>query len=323
MAVPYSKKEAKSWAQKNLLGFHDAPLTPFTKDGRLDEAAIRSNVEYFIDSGLDGIVVGGFIAEAWNLKLSDWLHYHEIYADAVKGRIKLSTIILDPSVHQAKEKIDFCEKLGYDAAEIMNPSVQLKTDDEIFSFYDFLNTNTNLAIILYRTPVSGTVLSMDLMARLSNLDLLVGVKQGSLKRADSLKLRRDIRSDFFISDPPEYNYYEDLRLGYPISSWAAFHYTVYGKKRANIKDYIKEAAAGNWAAVHQKWEALRPVNNFVDELTIWEVAKSFTYASAFSILKPWYDNIGLIGGHTLAPIADVSAERRAWLKDKMTDLGIC
>ena len=276
-----------------------------------------------IDSGLNGIVVGGFIAEAWNLKLSDWFRYHEIYADAVKGRIKLSTIILDPSVHQAKEKIDFCEKLGYDAAEVMNPSVQLKTDDEIFSFYDYLNDHTNLAIILYRTPVSGTVLSMDLMERLSNLELLVGVKQGSLKRSDTLKLRNDIRDDFFISDPPEYNYYEDLRLGYPISSWAAFHHTVYGNKRGVIKDYIQDAADGNWDAVHQKWLGLRDVNNFVDELTIWQVAKTFTYASAFSILKPWYDNIGLVGGHTLAPIQDVPEDRRAWLKGKMQDLGIC
>lgn len=323
MAVPYTKREAKSWAQKNLLGFHDAPLTPFTKDGKIDEAGIRSNVERFIDMGLDGIVVGGFIAEAWNLKLSDWLRYSEIYADAVKGRIKLSTIILDPSVHQAIEKVNFCEKLGYDAAEIMNPSVQLKTDDEIFSFYKYINDHTNLAVILYRTPVSGTVLSMDLMERLSNLDLLVGVKQGSLKRADSLKLRRDIRDDFFISDPPEYNYYEDLRLGYPISSWAAFHYTVYGNKRKVIKEYIQAAGKGDWETVHAKWTGLRDVNAFVDNLTIWEVAKTFTYASAFSILKPWYDNIGLVGGHTLAPIQDVSAERREWLTGKMKSLGIC
>jgi hypothetical protein len=30
----------------------------------------------------NSLVVGGFIAEGWNLKLSDWKRYHEIMADA-------------------------------------------------------------------------------------------------------------------------------------------------------------------------------------------------------------------------------------------------
>jgi 4-hydroxy-tetrahydrodipicolinate synthase len=164
--MDYARSEAKAWSQKNLKGFYDAPLTPFTENGQLDEAGIRENVEAFIDMGMDGLSVGGFIAEAWNLKLFDWLRYHEIYADAVRGRIDLSTIILDASVHQA------LEKLGFNSDEIMNPSVQLKTDDEIFSFYKYISDHSDMAVVLYRTPVSGTLLSMELMPRLADLEII-------------------------------------------------------------------------------------------------------------------------------------------------------
>jgi 4-hydroxy-tetrahydrodipicolinate synthase len=320
--MDYTRSEAKTWSQKNLRGFYDAPLTPYTIDGNLDEEGIRKNVEAFIDMGMSGLSIGGFIAEAWNLKLSDWFRYHEIYADAAKGRIDLSTIILDPSVHQALEKLDFCEKLGFNSAEIMNPSVQLKTDDEIFNFYKYISDHSDMAVVLYRTPVSGTVLSMEVMHRLADLETLVGVKQGSLKRSDTLKLRRDIRSDFFISEGAEYCFYEDLLLGYPIIGWAAFFFTVYGKKRQIILDYIKLGEEGKMDECKELWLSLRPVWNFVEELTVWSIARTQTYASAFAILKPWYDAMGLNGGHTLAPVEYPSPDRVEWLKANLKDLGV-
>ena len=59
--MEYTRNEAKQWAQKNLRGFYDAPLTPFTKSGELDEPALRDNIDQFVDMGLDGIVVGGLL----------------------------------------------------------------------------------------------------------------------------------------------------------------------------------------------------------------------------------------------------------------------
>ena len=320
--MEYTKTEAKQWAQKNLRGFYDAPLTPFTKDGELDEPGLRDNIDQFVDMGLDGIVVGGFIAEAWNLTLSEWYHYHEVIAEAVAGRIDISTIILDPSARQALEKMQAVEKMGYRSAEVMNPAVQLKSDDEIYSFYKYLADRTDMAMILYRTAVSGTVLSLELMRRLADIDTIVGVKQGSLKRSDTVKLRREIREDFFISEPIEQYFYDDLRAGYPFIQWAAYHFTTYGKKRGVILEYKKLAEAGKWDEAYQVWDSLRDVAGFVEDMTIWELAKTGTYASAFAILKPWYDAIGLHGGYTLAPVEDVSAERREWLVDQLKSFGI-
>jgi 4-hydroxy-tetrahydrodipicolinate synthase len=322
--MDYSRSEVKQWAQKNLRGFYDAPFTPFTSDGQIDEAGLRRNIEILInDVGIDGMCIGGFLAEAWNLKLSDWFRYHEIYADAVKGRVDLSTIILDPSVHQALEKLEFVEKLGFNSAEIMNPSVQLKTDDEIFSFYKYISEHSDLAVVLYRTPVSGTVLSMEVMKRLSELDTLVGVKQASLKRSDTIKLRRDLRDDFSVFEPFEYFWLDDLQSGYPVTSWAAFVYTLYGKRRGELKEYIRLGEEGKWAEARTVWEGLRPCGNLIDDMGAEIIAKTQSYASGFTIFKPWYDAIGLTGGHVLAPVFDVSQAAREELIEKLTDVGIC
>jgi 4-hydroxy-tetrahydrodipicolinate synthase len=320
--MEYTRGEAKQWAQKNLLGFYDAPLTPFTKEGQVDEPAMRENIDQFVEMGLDGIVVGGFIAEAWNLTLSEWLDYHEIIADAAAGRIDISTIILDPSARQALEKMQAVEKMGYRSAEVMNPSVQLKTDDEIYSFYEYLADRTDMAMILYRTPVSGTVLSFELMQRLSDIETIVGVKQGSLRRSDTYKLRRGLRDDFFVSEPMEQYFYDDLRDGYTFIQWAAFHYTVFGKKRQVIQEYKKLAEAGKMEESFALRNTIRDVSNFVEDTTVWQVALTASYASAFAMLKPWYDAMGLNGGYTLAPVKDVTDEERETLVAKLKSLGV-
>ena len=44
-------------------------------------------------------------------------------------------------------------------------------------------------------------------------------------------------------------------------------------------------------------------------MTVWELMRTGTYASAFTILKPWYDAIGLKGGHVLAPVVPVPPQQ--------------
>ena len=92
---------------------------------------MQENIDRYIDLGVDGLVVGGFIAELWTMTYQDWLRYHQLCAQAVNGRVPLFTIILESSAKQAIEKLAYVQRLGYDGAEIMNPSVQLRSDNEI------------------------------------------------------------------------------------------------------------------------------------------------------------------------------------------------
>ncbi|KAA8946852.1 dihydrodipicolinate synthase family protein, partial [Mycobacterium sp.] len=147
--------EARAWAAENLRGFYMCPITPLREDFELDEEGVRHNIEAFVDMGCTGLVVGGFFAEGWNMTLAEWQRYHQVVAEAAAGRIPLFTIILDPSAYQAVEKMRYVESLGYVGAEVMNPSVQLKTEDDVVSFFDYLAPATGLALVLYRTPVSG------------------------------------------------------------------------------------------------------------------------------------------------------------------------
>ena len=319
--LDYSRNDAKSWALKTITGFYQCPISPVTADGKMDEAGLRENIEKFIDVGIDGLVVGGFISECWNLTLADWYRYHEVVADAAKGRMQLATIILDPSVHQALEKMNFCEKIGFQSAEVINPVVQLRSDDEIYAWYKYLTDRSNMAVCLYRTAVSGKVIGFDLIKRLADLDTVVAVKQGSLVRAETLKLRRMVREDFIVSDPNEAVFLDDLRHGGQVV-WGEMSYLVFGKKRVLIDQYRKLAAEGKWEEAYQVSQQLAPVREFLEDMLIWEIVRTATYAGAVGGIKVWFEALGFNAGTVMPPVAPPSDEKKEWIRGKVKELGL-
>ncbi len=319
--MDYDRKDAKRWALQTVKGFYQCPITPMTPDHQFDEDAIRYNIDQYVEMGVDGLVVGGFIAECWNVTLSEWLQYHEIVAAANGGRLDLWTIILDPSAYQALEKMQWVEKLGYSGAEVINPVVQLRRDDEIFAWFKYLTERSNLAVCLYRTPVSGTVLSWNLLARLAELDTVIGVKQGALNRAETIKIRSLMPQGFNTMEPFEYFFLEDLRLGGQVC-WGELSYMLYGKKRHLARDYYNLAMAGKWDEARVKWAGLNDVREYYHELFIWEIARSATYAGSLANIKAWYEAIGLRAGPIRPPVPDVTPQKKEEIKAKLASMGI-
>ena len=70
-----------------LRGCGTALATPFKKDGALDEAALRSLVEWQVASGIDFLVPCGTTGETPTLSESQWLRVIDITIEVVKGRV--------------------------------------------------------------------------------------------------------------------------------------------------------------------------------------------------------------------------------------------
>jgi len=297
------------------------PLSPVTPDFKFDEAGLRENIEQYVDMGINGLVVGGFISECWNVKPAEWNRYHEVVADAVKGRMDLWTIILDPEASVAVEKMAFVEKLGYNGAEVINPVIQLRTDDEIFDWFKYVTDRSDLAVCLYRTPVSGKVLGVDLMNRLADIDTIIGAKQGELNRAVTLRLRRLMRPDFMVMEPAEYWFLDEQRVGGQVL-WGELSYMLYGKKRHLVKDYMRLSAEGKHEEARQAWLGLEGVRTYYEEEFLWTIAATATYAGALGTMKAWYEAIGLKAGPVIPPVRSPSRERSEQVAAKLRELGV-
>src|SRR5215471_20662554 len=72
-----------------LRGCGTALVTPFKKDGALDEAALRSFVEWQVSSGIDFLVPCGTTGETPTLTEAEWLRVIDITIEVVNGRVPI------------------------------------------------------------------------------------------------------------------------------------------------------------------------------------------------------------------------------------------
>ena len=322
ITVPRAR-EAKDWARENIKGFFNCPLTPMTPDFELDEAAMRQNIEAYIDCGVDGLVVGGFFAEGWNMTFDEWATYHRVVAEAAEGRVPLMTIVLESSAYTAVEKLRLVESLGYAGAEVMNPSVQLKTESEIVDFFRFLASQTEIGLVLYRTPVSGTVYGHGAVAQLAEIDSVMGVKNGTLSWNDTIALRRLVGDQLVVSEPNERLFVYDAGFFGGQTLFGEQSFLLYGKRRAEMRRYVDLVLAGEFDAARPISDALDPVREIFEDILISAIARTASYVSAMPQLKAWFELLGFPMGPMRPPTrASVTEEERDELAERLTRAGV-
>ena len=74
---------------KDMAGVYSAMISPFTKDGKLNEGAIEQLVEYGIESGLKGFYLTGGTGEFTLMSVEERKKLYRRAAKVAKGRCKL------------------------------------------------------------------------------------------------------------------------------------------------------------------------------------------------------------------------------------------
>src|ERR1700758_2514836 len=101
-------------------GTYTAIVTPF-KNGRVDEPAFRSLIQFQIDNGVNGIVPTGTTGEAATLDYDEHLRVIEITVQQAKGRCKIIAGTASNSTREAIALTQKAEKLGIDCALLASP----------------------------------------------------------------------------------------------------------------------------------------------------------------------------------------------------------
>ena len=109
-------------------------LTPFTKDGEVDENGLTALVEWYIESGANGLFAACQSSEIFELSFEERVRITKITVDAAKGRIPVvaSGHTSDGIEEQAKD-IEAIWETGADAVILLtNRLANEHEDDEVW-----------------------------------------------------------------------------------------------------------------------------------------------------------------------------------------------
>ena len=316
----YTAKEAKQWARGHMVGCTNAPTTPFKDDFSLDLEALAFNVNKYAEVGLYGLMTGGNMAEAWNMTPTEWYQYTETCAKAADGRMMLTSVILDPSPFTVIEKAEVLDGLGYDLLEVINPVIQLRSDEDVYGYFKYLNDNQPLGIVLYQTPNAGYVMNHGLINRLADLDKVVGIKNGMSNPADTIALRKMAGDRMVVTEPMESFYLWDSIVHGAQCIFGTLEVLIYGHKRETLFKMMDLAAEGDFAAALPLHRELEPLRDLMVEVFLMPLIEKKIYNLA--PVKYWLDVLGYKMGACrppVAPFCEDSVKQR--IRDVLIDTG--
>jgi 4-hydroxy-tetrahydrodipicolinate synthase len=169
---------------------YTALVTPFKND-RVDEESLAKLVEFQIANGVSGIVPCGTTGESPTLSHEEHNLVIELCVKIAKGRIKIMAGTGSNSTSEAIMMTDYAKKVGADSCLVVAPYYNKPTPEGIFQHYKALN-ECGIPLYVYNVPGRSVVnISDDTLARISELENVVGIKDatGDLARIASMRLK--------------------------------------------------------------------------------------------------------------------------------------
>ncbi|MGA2184127.1 MAG: 4-hydroxy-tetrahydrodipicolinate synthase [Bryobacteraceae bacterium] len=161
-------------------GCGTALVTPFTRDGALDQTTLRALVRRQIENGINFLVPCGTTGESPTLTREEHLRVVEITLEEAKGVVP---VLAGAGGYNTAEVIELArevEGLGADGILSVTPYYNKPTQEGLYQHYKAIACAVSLPVVVYsvqgRTGVNVEPLTLK---RLSEIDNIVGVKEAS------------------------------------------------------------------------------------------------------------------------------------------------
>ena len=178
----------------SLSGAMTAMVTPF-REGKVDEARLREQVEYQIKGGIDGLVPVGTTGESPTLDFPEHERVIELTVEAARGRVAVVAGTGANATTEAIELHSFARKAGAAACLSVNPYYNKPTQEGLYRHFMTLADRVDLPIVLYNIPGrTGITMTPQTVARLNAHPNIVAIKEatGSLDMASEIMSLCDI-----------------------------------------------------------------------------------------------------------------------------------
>jgi len=163
------------------MGCGTALVTPFRRDGGVDEPSLHALVKWQVESGIDFLVPCGTTGEASTLTESEWLRTVEVVVADASGRAAVFAGCTHNATHEAVAKAKKLSKIhGLTGILSANPYYNKPGQEGQYQHFRAIAEATDLPLLLYNIPPrTGANLEPATVVRLAELKNVIGIKESS------------------------------------------------------------------------------------------------------------------------------------------------
>jgi 4-hydroxy-tetrahydrodipicolinate synthase len=180
-------------------GCGTALVTPFRRDLSLDEETLRRLVRRQIDAGINFLVPCGTTGESPTLTRAEHLRVVEITLEEAKGKVPVLAGAGGYNTHEVIELARELQNLGAEGILSVTPYYNKPTQEGLYQHYKAIASAIRLPIVVYSVQGrTGTNVEPATLARLAQIENIVGVKEASGNISQMANVIHEVPSGFHV-----------------------------------------------------------------------------------------------------------------------------
>ena len=185
--------------RSTFTGVGTALITPFTRSGDLDEAAVRRLARRQVDAGVHFLVPCGTTGETPTLSEEERRRVVEIVVEEVAGRALVLAGAGGYDTREVAHAARVMEQAGANGILSVTPYYNKPTPEGLYQHYKAIVESTSLPVVVYNVPGrTGCNVDPATLTRLATLERIVGVKEASGNMTQMAEICRSVPRDFLV-----------------------------------------------------------------------------------------------------------------------------
>ncbi len=265
-------------------------ITPIDENEMVDEEAMRRQVDFCIDGGLQGILAFGSNGEFYQMEEDEMARAFDIMMDQAAGRVPVYFGIGAINTKKAIRLAKMAEEKGAAGVSILQPMFLKPNSTELYEHFKAIaEAIPNTPVLLYNNPGRvGYTITADMVDSLAhNVDNIVGMKDTSgdiTLTEECVRRTRDV--DFKIFGGKDTLLYASLCVGAVGGVCTAGNFMP-----ELIEDVYAKYVAGDIKGSLEAQFKLNPVRLAMDAASFPVAAKDMANLRGLNVGEPYRPNL--------------------------------
>ena len=183
----------------DIRGCGTALVTPFRRDGSLDEAALRRLVQFQLREGIDFLVPCGTTGENPTLEPDEYLRVIQITLEEAKGKVPVIAGVGGNNTKKVIENTRDVRALGVQGVLAVAPYYNKPTQEGLYQHFKAIAESTDLPVVLYNVPGrTASNIEPATVARLSKIPNIAAIKEASGSIVQQMEVLNSVEPGFAV-----------------------------------------------------------------------------------------------------------------------------
>ncbi|MFB3921287.1 MAG: 4-hydroxy-tetrahydrodipicolinate synthase [Terriglobia bacterium] len=182
-----------------IRGCGTALVTPFRRDGTVDDAALRRLVQFQLREGIDFLVPCGTTGETPTLEHGEYTGVIRLVVEEVHGKVPVIAGVGGNNTRKIASLAEEVSGLGVQGILSVAPYYNKPTQEGLYQHFKTIAEATDLPIVVYNVPSrTSSNIEPATVARLAKIENIVGIKEASGSIVQQMEVLAAVPPDFAV-----------------------------------------------------------------------------------------------------------------------------